>query len=223
MPTRTLARTATVALAAAAVVGATTTPATASSWNLSRTTGRAATTNWLQYADLTAAGFGNWHSGFLNAFETSTGSADVFAFIDDFLCAEGQQPDPGSHGETGCEYVGSRQLEGYGIAFTMDNRLGSATLQGTLVATQGGGHGEPGNVIGQVPADFRWTGYGDTVRSTSTYRYSDSEGNTYSERLRSTRREATMSGRLGPMLFEQAAQASGAIEKFTVTTKSSSR
>ena len=199
---------------AAIAAAATAVPAQAGSSYLSRTTGRTAGVEWVQVLDMRARGFGNVHLGWLSAYETAPGVADVFSTIDDYDCPEGQLPG-GGHGEedpSGCVYVTTRFLEGQGISFTVDNRLTKAHLEGALNASTGG-HEGPGDSLGTVGANFTWNGTGDLTKSTTTFRYREN-GTTFSETYRSSRRAATMTGVLGPMLFEQAAVANGTIEQF---------
>jgi hypothetical protein len=221
---RTILRVAAVAVATVPVLLTTAVPASAGSSYFSRTTGVAATTEWVQEFDFPGDLYGNWHVGQLYAYETSPGRADVFAFIEDFQCEPGAMPQPDGHGGAtpGCTYAGSRQLDGQGIAFTVARKNARATLEGFLTArTAGDPHsGEGGTTIGQVPANFTWTAVESAVRSTSTYRYRDSDGTYFSESFRSTSRRAEMSGRLGPMLFEEAASSSGSIESFTTSSRS---
>lgn len=214
-------RRAAVAVLAAAAMAAAAMPAHAGTNYLSRTTGRVGLTDWVQVLDLRSRGFGNVHLGFLSAYETATGVADVFAWIDDFDCPEGQLPGGGGHGDPGgCTFVGSRTMEGSGVAFTVDGKLNTARLQGTLTASRAG-HEGPGDPLGTVTANFTWTGYGDIVKTTSVFRYREN-GVSYSDTYRSSRRAATMSGVLGPMLFEEAAQAAGSIEQFREKSQSRS-
>ncbi len=221
---RTTLRVAVVAMATVPILLTPTVPASAGSSFFSRTTGIAATTQWIQFFDFPDDRYGNWHVGQLYAYETSPGRADVFAFIDDFQCDSGTSPQPDGHGgETpGCTYAGSRQLDGQSIGFTVERRNARATLEGLLTArTAGDPHtGEGGTTIGQVPANFTWTAVESAVRSMSTYRYRDSDGVYYSDTFRSTVRRAAMRGQLGPMLFENAASSSGSIEAFTTSSRS---
>lgn len=210
-----------VAVAAAAVPALLTTTAPAHAGPdsfFSRTSGVAATAEWTQYFDFPQPEYGNVHVGYLNAFETRTGVASVWAWIQDFECPEGVFP--GEHGEeNGCEYTGTRQLFGEDVPFTVGRRASTATLKGSLTAVSGDPHSPDGpTTIGQVPADFTWTAVGDVERSRSTYRYSNEFG-TFSETFATTGRDATLSGRLGPMLFEEAESASGRLEKFRSTSR----
>lgn len=221
---RTSLRVAAVAAAAIPALVSTAAPAAADSY-FSRTTGVAATTQWVQYSDFADPAFGNWHVGQLYAYETSAGRADVFSFIDDYECVGGAVPQPGGHGggTPGCTYTGSRQLTGEGLAFTVAKRQATATLTGTLTATAGDPHTPGGGTtIGQVPADFTWTAVEAATRSTSTYRYRDASGTSYSDTFRSTSRRAAMSGVLGPMRFEEAASSGGSIESFSASSRSRS-
>lgn len=186
-------------------------PADARSSSTYRASGRAASTDWIQW-DETAIGttFGNTHVGYLDAEETSRGLAVVFGYIDDFDCEEGEFPGFGGHAEESedgledepeeglCDWIGSRFIEGWDIPFTMDKKLQAARLTGQLTV-YGGGHGD-GGVVGEPMADIIWTGVGDTFTSryTSRWREGNSSG---SDSYRATSREATMSGFIGPMGF----------------------
>ena len=219
---KTLVRLAVLALAAAPVLAGTAAPAAAATDSyLSRTTGFVAATTWTQVLDLGA--YGNVHVGDLQAFETRVGFADVFSFIQDFRCPAGELP-PTGHGEEdeegGCEFVGSRLLKGQDVPFTVTRKAATATLKGTLVAkTAGDPHtGEGGTTLGRVPANFTWTSVSAPARVRSTYTYQE-DGETMSETYRATSRRTTMSGQLGPMLFQQAASAEGRLESFRSTTR----
>lgn len=192
----------TVTFAIAAMVA---TGAVAGSSARYRTDGRSVSTYWTQVDGPPAAGqpFGNVHVGWLDGWESSTGKADVFVYIDDFSCPTGVLPDWGGHGADdgkGCEYVASRTGEGYGLALTMDRKLTRATVKGRITMTSGGAHGEGGQVVGTPKADITWHGSGPSYKSVSTYRGSGG-GTTYRDRYRATERNATMSGSLGPMGF----------------------
>lgn len=174
-----------------------------------RTDGFTANTWWTQVdgppaAKASTQPFGNVHVGWLDAYETSRGKADAFASIDDFRCPTGVLPDHGGHGEkadeNGCQYLGSRFGDGYGLAFTIDRKLGSARLRGALELFADG-HGGDGTVVGRPTADITWNASGPTYRSVSTYR-DQFGGTSYSERYRSQNRNASMGGTLGPMGFD---------------------
>lgn len=185
-----------------ALLAATAPSASAGTSYMSKTTGQNANSFWTQ-VDNTALGsqFGNVHVGSLYAYETSKNLGDAFVYIDDFDCEAGQLPSWGHDGvEGGCAYVGSRQGHGFGLTLIVDKRLSSASLQGTLTMVQGGGHDGPGNIVGNPGVNMTWTGYGSTIKGSQTYRYNDGTSS-FSERYRSTERQATMGGNLGPMTF----------------------
>ncbi len=215
---KTLVRLAVLALAAAPVLAGTAAPASAATERyLSRTTGFVGTAEWTQVLDLGAAG--NVHVGYLHAYETRVGFADVFSTIEDFRCAPGQLP--GGHGDDGgCEYAGSRLLVGEGVPFTVARKAASARLKGTLTAKSAGDphSGEGGTTLGRVPADFTWTSVGAPARTRSTFSYQE-DGRTLSETYRATARRTTLSGQLGPMRFEAAASAEGRLEAFKSSTR----
>lgn len=237
-----------LALALPALVGASAASAQPKdSWSY-RGSGAFATTSWVQRYEFANPSFGNVHVGDLYAYETSKGKADVFAWIDDYDCPEGEWPasghdephgpgeepseQPGDDGPlgtvggivggivgggsdepeeaTGCQYVGSRNLDGSGLSFTRTKKDGSARLVGTLAAsTAGDPHtGEGGQQLGGAPADVVWTGVGEVSEYRGTYRFREG-GTSYSGSYRSSSRSATMSGVLGPMDFADAHQADG--------------
>lgn len=182
---------------------------------ISRTTGRTANVQWDQ-RDGTPTGsqFGNVHLGFLEAYETSSGRASVFGWITDFDCDPGEEPG-GGHGEEPtegvCDLLGDRFIDTPDIAFTVDSKLTTANLVGNLTI-YGGGHGEAG-VVGRPPINAVFTGVGDLAKESFTYRYSEG-GTTYSDTYRASARNATVSGVMGPMLFENAASQSARITDF---------
>lgn len=185
-------------------------PADAKSSFMSRASGATADTFWTQ-VDGTPTGaspFGNVHVGWLYAYETTKGSADVFGGIDDFDCEEGDLPfgggphdpiDDEPYPPNSCEYIGSRFIDSSGIEFSIDKKLSQARLTGTLTV-YGGGHGD-GGVVGRPYADIVWTGTGGVLTEKHSYRYKD-DGVTYSGTWSSIGRSATMSGVLGPMGFD---------------------
>ena len=206
-------RTAAVAVAAALaflLLSLAAVPASAKSSFMSRASGSAADTYWTQI-DGTAPGttpLGNVHIGWLYAFETTKGKADVFGGIEDWDCEEGDLPGGGGHGiaesdeepsEPACEWKGFRSIESYNVPFTVDRKLTQARLTGTLTV-YGGGHGE-GGVVGRPSADIIWTGDGGVSSDKYTYRYKD-DGVMETSTWQSTSRSATMSGVLGPMGFD---------------------
>lgn len=176
--------------------------------------GVAVSTDWTQ-KDGTEVGttpFGNTHVGFLNAEQTTKDQVWAYGWITDYDCLPGEQPGHGGgHGfddepepeepKDGCIYLGERYLEGSDdLQLNVNNKLGSATLKGTLIA-YGGFHGE--GVVGQPVANIIWTAAGNTFKSRYTSRWTDGT-TTYSDSYRSTGRNAVMGGTLGPMGFDPA-------------------
>lgn len=190
-----------IALALAAVDAS---PADAKSSSQYRETGRAASTYWEQYDGTDTGGpLGNVHIGYLSAYETTAGVASAWGWIEDWDCEPGEKPWGGGHSFDdeepvgGCDWIGERWLEGDGLRFSMDKKMTTATLKGELIVY--GGHGE--DEVGRPPVDIVWTGLGGTYTSRYTTRYRD--GNTtWTDTYRSTEREATMGGTLGPMGFD---------------------
>lgn len=102
-----------------------------------------------------------------------------------------------------CDYIQDRFLEGSeATVMSFDKRTRTSRITGSLLVTDGHGeHGEPGNVLGQPPVDITITG-GQWSDFTSTYsgrgadyRYSSSEKGTNWQ-------DATVSGRIGGMGFD---------------------
>ena len=223
-----LRRVATLIVVAATALAMTAAPALAGSMSLYKQSSRAAQTFWIQVDGIPTGSspLGNVHVGDLFVYQTSPGQGDVFAFIDDFDCEPGKLPGGGGHGfeeeeeePSGCEYVGSRVAEGSGLTFTIDRKLTTARLTGQLTV-YGGGHGD-GGVIGTPNADITWTGVGPLIKQSSTWTYNDGT-TTYSDRYRSTDRNAVMSGTLGPMGFDPELSG-GQISKFSSMSKSRTR
>ena len=198
--------------------------ASARSMYLSKTSGFGAFTYWTQI-DGTPQGsglFGNVHIGSMDVFGRSNNRGDAFAYIEDYDCPEGVLPDGGGHGfeeepvdEDGCLFKGVRFGEGYGLQFTIDSKLNSARLVGQLTI-YGGGHGSEGP-IGTPSLDVVWTGVGGTYRDSFTFSYVD-DGVRYTDRSRSTSRQAVMSGIFGPMGFDPELSG-GDLRKFSYSSK----
>lgn len=219
-----LRRITTMIVVAATALAMTAAPALAGSKSMYKESSRAAQTDWIQVdgTDPGTSPLGNVHIGFLYVYEVSSGKGDVFAFIDDFDCEPGKLPYGGGHEfeePSGCEYVGSRVAEGFGLTFKMDKKLTSAQLTGQLTV-YGGGHGD-GGVIGRPMANITWNGVGPLIKQTSSWSYDDGT-TTYTDRYRSTDRNAVMSGNLGPMGFDPDLSG-GQISSFTSMSKSRTR
>lgn len=186
--------------------------------------GVAASTFWTQ-KDGTKVGtspFGNTHVGFLNAEQTVRDRVDAWGYIEDYDCKPGQEPGHGGgHGfaeepkpekpDNACKPLGTRYLEGSSdLRLTVDKKLNTATLKGTLIA-YGGFHGE--GEVGRPPANVAWKGVGKTFTSRYSSQWSDGT-TTYTDSYRSAARQATMGGRLGPMGFDPALSG-GKISQFS--------
>lgn len=199
----TTRRLGTVAVAALTALGlvATAGPAQAGSMFFSKSSGRLADIGWLEVGTLPGVA-GNAHTGNLYVDELGRSTAYVFGFVTDWECPEGVLPEHGGggHGEEptegGCEPVGERFVDGGDVTFTMDKKLTSARLTGTLVVSDHGGEGAV-----TPPVDITLTGTG----STYTSKIVDSgsfEGTTYTYRYTFTGRQAVVSGRIGAMVFD---------------------
>lgn len=197
----------------------------------SKTTGETVNVYWTQI-DGTEPGssqFGNVHIGSLSAYKMRANYVDAFAFIDDYDCEKGQVPGGGGHGvvaeeepppdDSGCVYLGFRIGYGQNMELTIDSKLTSARLTGSLVV-EAGGHGG-GPVVGNPPVDIIFTGIGDLNKDRFTYRYTY-DGVTTSESHRSTFRQATVDGNIGPMTFAPDLSG-GFITNFSSTYKERSK
>lgn len=203
--TRTRQGTARAALALAAgvaLVASVAAPAQASSMSLSKSSGRVVMTSWLEVGELPGGVPGNIHFGSMSVEDLGRGNASIFGDVVDLTCPEGVIPeDPwgGGHGEEprtdGCVHEGVRFIEGGDVTFTIDNKLGSAKLTGTLAVF---GHDGPS---GSPRANIVWTGVGDVYKS--TFGGTETFGNTtYRYRYSFTGRAATVSGAIGAMVFD---------------------
>ncbi len=211
-----------VLVVALAVLGAVATPSSASSRFFSKVTGLSVDAYWTQI-DGTPVGsgpFGNVHVGYIYAYEMSDNYVDVFAYIDDFDCEEGQSPNfgHGEEGEDACVYMGSRYGYGENMELTLGGKkLESAHLSGSLVLSSGGGHGDEGAVVGNPAVDMTWTGVGEVAKGRYTYRYSEG-GTSYSFSERSSYRPASVDGFIGAMTFDPDLSG-GYLSQFSNTSK----
>jgi hypothetical protein len=173
---------------------AVTVPAEAAERWTARSSNDIASSEWVEYGPLPGVE-GNVHVGFLQARATKSGG-EVFGKVKDYSCDPGEVPGGGGHGEEeegSCDFHGLRFIDGGTITFTVDKKLNTARLTGTLVVNNHGGTARP-------PVDMTWTGFGDL--SQSSWEESGSEGGTtYLYRYESTRRQATVTGYIGVMGF----------------------
>lgn len=187
-------------------------PAEAKSSFAARTSGSTAEAYWT-HVDGTPTGSpsGNVHVGWLYAYETSEGRAEVFGFVDDFDCDEGEDP-----WWDECEYAGFRFIDGYGVPFQIDKKLTSAHLSGTLsVFNENDGSSDV------VQADISWTGEGGLTRERHTYRYKDGD-TTYSSTYRAQVRSASVDGSIGSATLD-ADTSGGSLTSFTSSDKSKTK
>lgn len=198
MSARSLRRGAVIcSVAATTALGLAVTPASASSMFFSKNSGTLVSADWYEIGELPGVE-GNAHLGGLYAEDLGGGNANVFGWVDDFQCEAGEDPFGGGHGDGGaCDYVGSRFIEGGDVTLTLDKKLSSATLTGSLVVN--GGHGE--GPIGTPPVNLSWTGIGGIAKETTTSTFKDENGS-YSFRYSSTGRQAELSGSIGPMIVD---------------------
>lgn len=164
-----------------------------------RSTSETATTQWTEFGLLPGGVQGNIHVGFLEVYGGSTPQA--FGSVADWTCPEGElPPDGGGHGEfvgafegeeppeTNCELHSERFIfaEAGQIEFTLDRKLGSARLTGTLsVEDHATGAG------GQPPVDITWTGIGTASSYSTTGKFTEG-GSTYYYKESGTQREAAI-------------------------------
>lgn len=201
--TSTRRRAAAVGCTALLATSAAVQPAAASSMSFSKSSGRVASAEWLEVGTLPNVA-GNIHFGSMQVEELGRGRANIYGGVVDLQCEEGYiPPNPGGghgvfHGEPlpgKCQHVGFRSIQGGTATFTMDRRLAKATLTGQLAVF---GHDGP---LGNPAVSMTWTGVGPTTTSESSGSFSDGT-TTYSYRYAFSGRQATVGGRIGPMVFD---------------------
>ena len=106
-------------------------------------------------------------------------------------------PQYGSMAGPFCEAVAFRTIDGGDLTVTGDKRNRSARITGTLAVSD---HGSP---LGNPAVDIRLTGGSGTFVERYSSRYGDG-GVTYSSIWSQTGRDGTVSGRIGPMVFDDA-------------------
>jgi hypothetical protein len=207
---RSLSRSLAVATTAAALsVVAAPTPALAGDMFFAKSSGTIATTSWLEVGELPEAANapGNAHFGDLFVEDLGGGRASVFGTVYDVECDGDELYNPGGgHGapdpEGTCRLLGTRFIEGGTVQFTIDRKLSSATLTGTLAV--GSGHGE--GPVGAPPVAITWTATGSSYSTRESGSYTD-EYATWSYRYAFTGRDAEVASgsRIGPMWFDDEA------------------
>lgn len=180
-------------------------PADASSMYFSRESGRTASVDWLEVGTLPAPVLGNAHVGSLYVEDLGKGKFNLFGWVEDYECIDGALPG-GGHGdekeeeESDCQFVDYRKIEAGDTTFSMDRKFNQATLKGTLSVI--GGH--DGELLGSPPVDMTWTGTGSAYKSTEEYTFDDGTSS-YSSKYSFTGRDSVVTGRIGPMIFDDEA------------------
>lgn len=198
--TSVTARIAAAALAVPLVVATASTAAAGSKWSY-RSSGSFASTSWVEVGPLPGVA-GNVHVGFLDA--RGDRLVDVFGEVVDWTCPEGSMPPVGGgHGEeppeTDCTQESTRFVfaDPSQVTLTVDKKLASARLVGTLVVSDHEGESQ-----GQPPVDITWTGFGSASRQTSYSTYTDDSGVRFTTRTTETYRPGDVEGRIGAMVFD---------------------
>lgn len=189
-----------LALAPVIAVSAVGTANAGESWTY-RASGINAGTEWVEFGTLPGGVPGNAHVGSL-WIDQSSSNVEVDGKVADWTCPEGERP-PGGGGphaeheepETNCEFEGFRFISGGDVTFTMDRKLNTARLTGTLFVENhdGGNSAAP-------PVDMTLTGVGSTSKSVETYR-STEDGSRYQYRYTTQSRKAGIDGFIGAMGF----------------------
>lgn len=208
MPASSLRRLATVTASAAALAVVVPSPALAGDLFFSKSSGTQVSTSWLEVGTLPAAANapGNAHFGELWVDDLGNGRASVFGTVYDVQCEDGVTPylPGGGHAtpapEDGpCRLLAIRFVEGGQVTFTVDKKLTTAKLTGTLAV--GSGHGEGPTSAPAV--SITWTGVGNTYNERRSGTTVDEYG-TYTYRYDFTGRDAVVGtgSRIGPMVFD---------------------
>jgi hypothetical protein len=186
-----------------------------------RASGSDASVEWIEFGDLPGIP-GNVHVGWLWVDASSSRSTYAYGYVEDWTCPEGERPDGGGHDEEepgNCEFEAFREIEGEQINFTMDRKLSSARLTGTLrVENHETGAGA------SPPVDITWTAVGSTHKTTETYR-DVSDGQRVQYRNTYTSTVAVVDGFIGAMGFtdDQDDESSGYLSTYRVHERSSSK
>lgn len=193
---RALAALAAVPMAAVAFAG----PADADVKWTYKASGNQASVEWLEWGTLPGVG-GNAHVGFL-WIDASGSNAAAFGEVYDWTCPAGETPPSGGGGhgdeppaETNCTLESERFLYGEGLAFTMDRKMASARLTGTVFVDShdGGGGAQPA-------VDITLIGVGD-IWSTTTYTKETDGNTTITTREKRSTRISEVDGYIGAMGF----------------------
>lgn len=201
---RSFVKSAALAGAVPALVLALAGPSDASDRWTYRSTNNSAATQWIEFGALPGGVEGNVHVGSLEVYGGT--EADVWGEVNDWTCPEGElPPDGGGHGEeeeepeTNCILHSTRFVYGYGdeVSFTIDRKLGSAKLTGTLTVED-----HDGGFSGRPPVSITWTGVGDLSTYSNTGKFTDGNSTTYWKETGSSRDAAIADGSfIGAMGF----------------------
>jgi hypothetical protein len=196
-----------------------------------RSTNTSASTTWIEFGSLPGGVLGNAHVGFLEVYSSGS-NAEVYGKVRDWTCPEGELPPEGGggHGEfeeepppTNCELHSERFIYAYGdeVAFSMDRKLGSATLTGVLnVEDHATGSG------GQPPVNITWTGIGDMATYSNSGKYTEGGSTTYWKESGTSRQAVIADGSfIGAMGFTDDADdvSDGYMSTSKIYERSSSR
>ena len=157
-------------------------PAQADTMSFHKSSGRVATVEWQDH-ESTDEGFTSTY-GSLHVEDLGKGEANVFGFISESTCSVVEED------EWVCEST-EFDVMGDSVAFTLDSKLSSASLEGTLQAFDWW-TGE----VDTLSVDVTWTAVGDTFREAQSYRYRDGS-TTVSNRMRFAGRQAQVTGTVG--------------------------
>ena len=212
-------------------------PALAADLSFSKSSGTVASTTWLEVGTLPAAtgAPGNAHFGDLRVEDLGRGRARAFGIVFDVQCEPGVTPylPGGGHGgepepfaagqgepDEACTVELVRFIEGSrGLTFTIDRKLRTARLTGSLAVNSGHGEGPTGT----PPVDITWNGFGATYSSSERSSFTE-EGRTFSYRYSFTGRDASVAAgsRIGPMVFddELGESSTGQLGKYRSSSRS---
>lgn len=200
-----------------------TAPADAASRWMYKSADISASAGWVEYGQLTGVG-GNVHVGYLEA-RTSASGGEVWGEVIDYQCEEGEVPGGGhgGHGEydeepePGCDVVSFRWIDGGDVSFSVNKKLDTARLTGTLYVDNHGAGATP-------PVDMTWTGTGD-VSHNVWYEKGSTGGHRYVYKFESSYRQADVTGFIGAMGFTDDAddESAGSIQRTKTFERGSSR
>lgn len=178
-------------------------PAEARSHWIYKSSSTSASAEWIEWGSLPGVE-GNAHVGFLEVYGSGT-DVELWGKVFDYQCDPGEFPGGGGgHGEvhafdeeepSECDFAGKRLIHGGDVQFSVDRKLTSARLTGTLAVEN---HATPGSAT--PPVDMTWTGQGGLFESTYIDEYNE-DGERYYSKYEETWRDATVTGFIGIMDF----------------------